>query len=113
MFKKLISTLIEYIETKVEIYKIQVREEAVKAFTAIILVIVFLMIALLFILFLSLFIAEIINQLLSNRYYGYLIVSGIYIIIGVIVYVSRKKIYNAISDLVYPPENDNKIKDEQ
>jgi uncharacterized membrane protein YqjE len=69
MIKSIVNTLISFIETKLEIYKIQLKEEAAKFFTLIVLIIVFGLIGLLFILFLSFFIAEIINALFVHRFF--------------------------------------------
>lgn len=107
MFKNLVNTLINFIETKVEIYKIQFKEEAAKAFTVIILVILFGLIGLLFILFLSLFVVEIINSLLGNKYLGYLFVAIFYIIMGVITYLVRGKILAEITSSVFSDEDEN------
>lgn len=101
MFKNLVNTLINFIETKVEIYKIQFKEEAAKALTAIILILLFGLVGLLFILFLSLFVVEIINNRLGKDYYGYLIVAGFYIILGVITYLLRGKIREEITDAMF------------
>lgn len=107
MFKNLVNTLISYIETKVEIYKIQFKEEAAKAFTVIILILLFGLIGLLFILFLSLFVAEVINNLLENRWAGELIVAIFYIIMGVITYLVRGKIREEITNSVFSNEDEN------
>jgi len=107
MFKNLVNTLISFIETKVEIYKIQFKEEAAKAFTVIILVLLFGLIGLLFILFLSFFVVEVINNLLGNKWVGYLFVAIFYIIMGVVTYLVRGKIRDEIVNSVFSNEDEN------
>jgi uncharacterized membrane protein YqjE len=106
MFKNLINTLINFIETKVEIYKIQFKEEAAKALTIIILIILFGMVGLLFILFLSFFVVEIINNLLGGNYYGYLIIAVFYVILGVIAYLARGKIREEITNAIFSEDEE-------
>jgi len=111
--KNIVNALIGYVETKVELYKIQFKEEIAKALSVLVLVIIFSMIGLLFVFFLSHFIAQIINNYLDSYYVGYLIVTFIYLIIGVIVYFKRKKIMDSITDLMFPEdESENDIEHE-
>jgi uncharacterized membrane protein YqjE len=107
MFKNLINTLINYIETKVEIYKIQFKEEAAKALTVIILVLLFGLMGLLFILFLSFFVVEIINNFMGENYYGYLFVAIFYVIMGLITYLVRGKIREEIAQAIFSEEEEN------
>jgi uncharacterized membrane protein YqjE len=104
MIKSIVNTLISFIETKLEIYKIQLKEEAAKFFTLIVFIIVFGLIGLLFILFLSFFIAEIINALFVHRFFGYLIVAGFYVILGLVIYYFRGKIRTGITNAIISDE---------
>jgi len=106
MFKNLVNTLINFIETKIEIYKLQFKEEAAKAFTVIILIILLSMMGLLFVLFLSLFFVEFLNDLLGHPYYGYLIIAVLYIIMGIITYSLRKKIYSRVANVFFSEEEE-------
>ncbi len=107
MFQKIIKTLVDYLETKLEIYKLQLKEEVARALTAIVLMILYSMIGLLFILFLSLFISQALNGVLESQYLGYLIVAGFYLILGITVYKLRKKIYEGVEDSVLSEDNGN------
>lgn len=108
MIKSIVNTLISFIETKLEIYKIQLKEEAAKFFTLVVLIIIFGLIGLLFVLFLSLFIAEIINTLLAHSFYGYLVVTGFYVVLGIITYYLRGKIRQGITNAIVSDEIENK-----
>lgn len=102
--KNVINALIGYIETKVELYKIQFKEEIAKALSILVLVIIFSMIGLLFVFFLSHFIAQIINNYVNSYYIGYLVVTFFYLVAGVIVYFTRNKIKDSVIDMMFPEE---------
>jgi len=102
--KNMINTLIGFIETKVEIYKIQFKEEIAKALSVLVLLTIFSMVGTLFILFISHFLSQLLNDLMGNHYIGYLIVSGLYLVIGMIIYLLRKKIADSIIDMMFEDE---------
>ncbi len=103
--KNIVNALIGFIETKVEIYKIQFKEEIAKALSVLVLLTIFSMVGTLFILFISHFLSQLLNDALGNRYLGYLIVSGLYLIIGMIIYLLRKKIADSIIDMMFADED--------
>jgi uncharacterized membrane protein YqjE len=103
--KNMINALIGFIETKVEIYKIQFKEEMAKALSVLVLLTIFSMIGTLFILFISHFLSQLLNDVLGNDYAGYLIISGLYLVIGIIVYLFRKKIKDSIIDMMFADED--------
>lgn len=107
--KNLVNTLINYIETKIEIYKIQFKEEAAKAISALILMVLFSMLGLLFILFLSLFVSQLINSLFDSQYIGYIIISIFYLLCGYIVYLMRRKIREAVTDYIFMEEHEENL----
>jgi uncharacterized membrane protein YqjE len=112
--KNIVNALTGFIETKVELYKIQFKEEIVKALSILILVVIFSMIGLLFIILISQFFSVLLNILLESESFGYLIVAFIYLIIGFIVYLKRQKILDSITNLMFPEEeSENDIDYEQ
>jgi uncharacterized membrane protein YqjE len=112
--KNIVNALTGFIETKVELYKIQFKEEIVKALSILILVVIFSMIGLLFIILISQFFSVLLNILLESESFGYLIVAFIYLIIGFIVYLKRQKILDSITNLMFPEEeSENDIDHEQ
>lgn len=98
--KNIFNALTGYIETKVELYKIQFKEEAAKAISVLSLVLIFSMIVLLFLLFFSHFIGQLLNELYDSFYIGYLIVTGFYLLVGLILFFKRKKIKKSISAMI-------------
>ena len=109
--KNLFDSLMGYIDTKVELYKIQFKEEAAKVLVIAVFAIIFSMIGLLLILFLSLFASEVLNSLFDSRYLGYLIICIFYLLLAVLVYLLRDRISNAIKNKLFD-DNDNDQDDE-
>jgi uncharacterized membrane protein YqjE len=108
--KNIINALIGFIETRIELYKIQFKEEVAKALTVLILVIVFLLIGLLFLIFLSHFISQLLNNWLDSDFYGYLIITVFYLVLAIIVYARRKAIKHSFADMMMEEEESEKDK---
>jgi len=95
-FDKLVASLTGFIETKVEIIKLDVEEE-VKKVVAKAVIFVFIGIgAGLALFFLSMGLATLLNTLLGKPYIGYGIVAGIYLLLAIIGYLKRDSIYLSI-----------------
>lgn len=111
--KNIVNALIGFIETKVELYKIQFKEEIAKALSVLVLVIVFSMVGMLFILFLSHFISRLLNDVFDSEYLGFMIVTGFYLVSGIVVYLLRKQIANSITNMMYPEEDSENGEDHE
>ena len=107
--KDIINALIGFIETKIELYKIQFKEEIAKALSILIMAFLVSLIGLLFILFLSHFLSIILNEALGSHYLGYLIVTVLYLIVGILIYFKRKKILDFMINLMFPEEERKNI----
>lgn len=102
--KNIVNALMGFVETKVELYKIQFKEEIAKALSILVLVFMFAMIGMLFILFLSHFLSHMLNDAFENDYIGYLIVTGLYLVIGIVTYLLRNQIKDSVMDMMFPDE---------
>lgn len=111
--KNIVNALIGFIETKVELYKIQFKEEIAKALSVLVLVIVFSMVGMLFILFLSHFISRLLNDVFDSEYLGFMIVTGFYLVCGIVVFLLRKQIANSITNMMYPEEDSENGEDHE
>jgi len=109
--KNIVNALIGFIETKVELYKIQFKEEIAKALSILVLVIIFSMVGMLFILFLSHFISRLLNDLFDSQYLGFLIVTGFYLLSGIVVYLLRVRIADSITNMMFQEEDTEKDED--
>lgn len=86
----------QYLETRISYYGISAFEKAVKIFTAItsrVFVILLLFVA---IIFLSAAAAIYLGNLLESTELGLLIVGGLYLLLGIVFYAFRKKIFSPI-----------------
>jgi uncharacterized membrane protein YqjE len=88
----LLSNLTGYIETRVELVKIEVKEELAKSAAKAVL---YLSVAFVFALFLT-FISIAIALLLSERwgnFAGFSFIAGVYLIAGLVLYLLRQKLF--------------------
>ena len=88
----LVENLSGYVETRIELIKIEVREEVVKIISNALMVSVLFLLGLLFLIFLSIAGAIYLNHYLDHSSEGFWIVSGIYGMMGLIIVLFRKNI---------------------
>ncbi len=88
----LVENLSGYFETRVELIKLEVREEITKVISHALMLAVLLLLALLFLVFFSIGLANYLNVYFQDFYMGYWIVAGIYGLPGLIIFLFRKKI---------------------
>ena len=88
----LVENLSGYVETRIELIKLEVREEIAKVLSRALMIGLLLLLGLLFILFISLGWANYLNAYFSDSFSGYWIVAGIYGVPCLIIYVFRKGI---------------------
>jgi len=88
----LIENLSGYVETRVELVKLEVREEIAKVLSHALMIGVLLLLALLFILFISLGWANYLNSYFKDSFSGYWIVAGMYGVPCLFIYLLRKRI---------------------
>jgi|SRR5690606_2022598 hypothetical protein len=91
----------EYTETTIELYKLNAIEASADVLSSIVARIVFILVFALFTLFINVTISLLIGNLLGAYYWGFLIVSGFYLIIMVLLYYYNGKLIKApITNLV-------------
>jgi len=88
----LIENLSGYVETRVELVKIEVREEIAKVLSHALMIGVLLLLGFLFILFISFGWANYLNAYFNDSFSGYWIVAGIYGLPCLFIYLFRKRI---------------------
>lgn len=79
---KLFENLTGYVETQIELIKLDVKDQAAESIQKLIQVIVIMLFAFIFIIFISIAIAIGINTLVDSNFLGYLIISILYLIIS-------------------------------
>ena len=91
-FDGIIDSLSGYVEARIELVKIEIREEVAKVIAkAMILAVVFFF-ALMFIFFFSVALAHFLNRYFTESYIGYGIVAGIYLLGFLVFMIFRKGI---------------------
>ena len=88
----LVSNLTGYVETRVDLLKIEMREEIVKVVSYGLMVAVCVLLALLFLVFFSIGLANYISEHQGTSFSGYWIVSGSYAFIFLVIILFRKNI---------------------
>lgn len=88
----LVNNLTSYIETRVELLKLEVREEIVKVVAYGLMIAVCVLLALLFLVFVSIGLANYISERQGTSYTGYWFVSGTYALLCLVIVFFRKNI---------------------
>jgi len=90
---KLANNLIKFIESRVELLKLEIREEAAEKGARLLILSIFVVLFLFFMLFLSFFLSDYLNQILKSSFWGYGIVSGFYLLL-IILLASIRRPFN-------------------
>jgi uncharacterized membrane protein YqjE len=94
----LVNSLTGYVETRVELLKIEVREEIVKVVSYGLMIAICCLLGLLCLVFLSIGLANYISEQFRTSFTGYWIVSGSYALIFFVIILFRKNIGRFIED---------------
>lgn len=92
----LLENLTGYVEARVKLLKLEVREEVAKIVTQGLLLAMLLLIALLVVVFVSIGLALFINQYVSASYIGFACVAGFYLLVFILTYSFRKQIHKKL-----------------
>jgi len=96
---KLKENLTGYVEARVELLKIEVREDVAKAITRALVFAVVIFLAFLFIIFFSLGLALFINRYFEENYLGFFIVGGFYLILFMLSLAFRNQLFHKLDSL--------------
>jgi hypothetical protein len=99
----LLSNLTGYVETRVELLKVEVKEDLAKALAKAVSYFLIGFVSATFLVFISVAIALLLGRRMGN-FIGFSIVAGIYLIIAVILWFSREKLiskFEARFDLMF------------
>ncbi len=108
------NSLVGYIETKIEYYKIQFKEEIARALAILIFIFLLSLMMVLFLIFFSFYIVAILNHLLSSQFLGFVIVAGFYLILAMLIYTFREElIYEMVYRVFFNKPENEKEPDEQ
>lgn len=85
-----------YVEARIELLKIEIREDVAKVLSRALMVLIIALLAMLFLLFFSVGLAHFLNSFFTDPFIGYWIVAGIYGVPCLIFVFFRKEIGHAI-----------------
>lgn len=91
----LVDNLSGYLETRLDLFKIEVREEVAHVLAQALMITSILLLSILFLLFFSVGLAHFLNSYFEQPFIGYWIVAGIYGVPCLIFIIFRKKIGHA------------------
>lgn len=109
----IIDNLTGLIETRIELAKIEMKEEVAKIGARIIAGVVLSFLLVMIIIFLSFSVATWINSLLESTYWGYFIITGFYLVFFILIIVLKahiwlqQKIESSLIDTEENPEEDD------
>lgn len=88
----LMTHLTGYVEARIELLKVEIREEVAKVLASALVLIIVIFLALIFLLFLSVGLANYLNVVLESEHAGFWIVAGVYGLPCLIFVLFRKQI---------------------
>ncbi len=102
----------DYINTRIELIKLQVAEKTSKILAGLIAGLIVSVIFLLFFLFVNIAIAYLLGEWIGKIWAGFLIVSGLYLFLGILIWTGRNKliripIMNKMIETLFKNENED------
>jgi uncharacterized membrane protein YqjE len=94
----LVSHVTGYVEARIELMKVEIREDIAKTVARAIVMLSLILVGFLFLLFFSIGLAHFITSYLHSAYLGYWSVAGIYGFVFLLLYLFRKPIYAAFEE---------------
>jgi len=112
-FDILLTNIKDYVNTNIQLVKLKVTDKSSEAIGGIVAIVIVAFIMMLFLVFLSSAFAILISNLLDSPPSGYFIIAGIYLIIGILLFVNREKwiiipLGNTMIKAMTKEESDNK-----
>jgi uncharacterized membrane protein YqjE len=87
---RIINNLIGFVENRIELLKLELREEAAETGAKLLILASFAILLLFLTIFLSFFLSDYLNDILESRYWGYGIVSGFYLFLILLLALLQK-----------------------
>jgi hypothetical protein len=109
-FSEIVDRLTEYVEVKIELLKLNLLTRLSKVLASVISVGIITGLLFFFLFFLGFGIAELLNELLSSQFWGFIIVAGIFLLLILIIFrlLSSNKIQDWIEKAILDStENDS------
>ena len=99
-FDKLVNTLTGYIETRIELIKIDAREGLAVAITKIIVVAILGLMGFFILFFMFLGISALLNEVMQSTYWGYFMSAGFFALLLTVVLLIRDRLASRVRQLI-------------
>ena len=91
----------DYLETRIDLFRLKTIDKTSEVVSSVVTQAVLLLVTTFFILMLSVGVALWVGDILGKAYYGFLILAGFYLIVGLIIYALRRQwLKDPISNLI-------------
>jgi len=116
-FDHIVDNLIGYLETKSELYKIELKQEVIKLLVKLVAAAIAMVLLILGLMFASLSLGHYLNQLFSSGYLGFALIAAGYLLILLLVILLRKtrfydyfieQLTTKYFDLEHPPSHEKR-----
>lgn len=87
---KLANSIIGFVENRIELLKVEIREEAAETGAKLLILLIFGLLFLFFTVFLSFFLGSYLNGVLESQFWGFGIVAGFYLFLIIILFLIQK-----------------------
>lgn len=94
----LLNSMSDYVEARVELIKFEIREEITRHLSRLMVSLILVLLLLIAFTFLSITACLILNEITGSSYLGFLMVSGMYLFIALLVYILRGAIARSVQD---------------
>lgn len=106
-FDKLLDSLSGYLETKIELIKLDIESEVHKIVAKAIIILLVASTISLAVILLSVGLSMLLNTTLKSDYLGFILVSGLYVLVGLVIYFRREQIFQSVIDSISDQEEEN------
>ena len=97
---KLVASLQGYIETKIELVKLDAKDGLQLLVARIFVIAILVFAALMTLLFLSLGLSQFFNQVLKSTIYGYMIIGAVYLMVFIVLIGNKDRIIQKVSESI-------------
>lgn len=95
---KLVDTLTGFLETKIELLKLDAQEESAKLIAKAVVSLMIAVLCFMAILLISIGLSNLLNSYLESNFLGYIIVGSLYLCFAGIVYIRRKDLLRQVKE---------------
>jgi hypothetical protein len=93
LIESLVTNSKEYTEQRIELIKLKAIDKSAKVFSKVITALILLLIMVMFFIILNIGVGLLLGDLFGKAYIGFLVLAAFYLIVGVILYLGKDKLF--------------------